>query len=204
VFGHGVAGLGLWMHVVCDTMDHMNLFYPESRFGGFPDIDGTIVFFNRVNSLLDPSFVVLDVGCGRGEFEADPIPSRRNLRSLKGKAARVIGIDVDPMAERNPFVDEFRLIHEGSWPIEGGAIDLIVCDNVLEHIDNPIALFGEIQRVLRDGGYLCIRTANRWGYVALAAMLIPDRYHSRIASAVQGGRKEEDVFRTVYRCNTCS
>lgn len=49
-------------------MDNKERFYPEARFGGFTDIDGTIAFFNRVNSLIETSSVVLDVGCGRGAY----------------------------------------------------------------------------------------------------------------------------------------
>ncbi len=51
--------------------------YPETRFGGFTDIDGTVVFFNRVNSLIDSSSVVLDVGCGRGSYSEDSVPLRK-------------------------------------------------------------------------------------------------------------------------------
>ncbi len=49
-------------------------FYPESRYGGFTDIDGTVAFFARVNALLRPSFTVLDFGCGRGSHIDDPAP----------------------------------------------------------------------------------------------------------------------------------
>jgi len=183
-------------------MNNKERFYPEARFGGFTDIDGTVAFFNRVNSLLDPSFVVLDVGCGRGAYSEDPVPLRKNLRILKGKVARVIGIDVDQSAQGNPFLDEFYLIKGDSWPVESNSIDLIVCDNVLEHIEEPDQLFLEIHRVLRNGAYLCIRTPNRWGYIALAATLIPNKYHSKVTSVVQDGRREEDVFPTVYKCNS--
>lgn len=184
------------------TMGYKERFYPEAKFGGFTDIDGTIAFYNRVNSLLDRAFVVLDVGCGRGAHNEDPVPLRKNLRILKGKVAKVIGIDVDKSAQDNPFLDEFHLIEGDSWPVEGNSIDLIVCDNVLEHILNPDQLFFEIRRVLRDGGYLCIRTSNRWSYIAIAAMLILNKYHSKVTSVVQDGRREEDVFPTVYRCNS--
>ncbi len=129
-------------------------------------------------------------------------PSGRVLRILKGKVAKVIGIDVDPSAQDNPFLDEFHLIHGDSWPVESNSIDLLVCDNVLEHILNPNQLFLEIRRVLRDGGYLCIRTPNRWSYIAIAATLIPNKYHSKVTSVVQDGREEEDVFSTVYKCNS--
>ncbi len=183
-------------------MSYKERFYPEARFGGFTDIDGTIAFFNRVNSLLDPSFVVLDVGCGRGSFRESSVPFSRDLRILKGKAAKVIGIDVDRNAQDNPFLDEFRLIQDASWPIENNSIDLIVCDFVLEHIEEPDRFFLELRRVLRNEGVLCIRTSNRWRYFALFSALIPLKYHSKILSIVQEGRKSEDVFPTLYKCNS--
>ena len=183
-------------------MGNKEVYYPEARFGGFTDIDGTIAFFERVNSLLDSSFVVLDVGCGRGAYGEDSVPARKNLRIFKGKVAKVIGIDVNKSAQENPFLDEFYLIKGNSWPIQNDSIDLIVCDNVLEHIENPDQFFLEIRRVLRNGGYLCIRTSNRWSYVALSATLIPKKYQSKVISMVQDGRKDEDVFSTMYKCNS--
>lgn len=92
-------------------MSHQDTFYPESKFGGFTDIDGTIVFYNRINTLLDPSFVVLDIGCGRGAYGGDQITIRRNLRIFKGKVKKVIGTDVDKQAKDNPFIDKFFLIN---------------------------------------------------------------------------------------------
>lgn len=185
-----------------DALNNKGGFYPEVRFGGFTDIDGTVAFYNRVNSLLDPSYVVLDVGCGRGTYGEDPVPLRKNLRILRWKVAKVIGIDVDKNARVNPFLDEFFLIRGDSWPIGSNSIDLVVCDNVLEHIKNPDKLFLEIHRVLKTGGFLCIRTPNRWGYIALVATLIPNAYHWNVTSFVQDCRKEEDVFPTVYKCNS--
>ena len=183
-------------------MNYKEKFYPEALFGGFTDIDGTVAFFSRLNSLLDPSFVVLDVGCGRGAYNEDPVPLRKNLRILKGKAAKVIGIDVDQRAQENPFLDEFHIIYGDSWPVESNSINLTVFDNVLEHIANPDQLFLEIHRVLKNGGYLCIRTPNRWNYIAIVAILILNKYHSKVTSIVQNGRKEEDVFPAVYKCNS--
>ena len=90
-------------------MNYNERFYPEARFGGFTDIDGTMTFYNRVNSLIDSSFVILDVGCGRGAYGEDPVIQRRKLRILRGKAAKLIGIDVDENAQHNPFLDGFVL-----------------------------------------------------------------------------------------------
>lgn len=177
-------------------------FYPESRFGGFTDIDGTIAFFTRVNALLQPSFVLLDVGCGRGAYGEDVVKPRRDLRILRGKVEQVIGIDVDEAARNNPYIDAFRMIDGPRWPVEDSSVDMIVCDNVVEHIEDPASFFGEIRRVLKDDGLVCIRTSNRWSYVCLAASIIPNKYHSAVLSRVQRGRLTEDVFPTVYRCNS--
>lgn len=185
-----------------DRTNPRDVFYPESKFGGFTDQDGTIAFYFRVNALLDPSFVVLDVGCGRGKYAEDPVPTRRALRALKGKVRRVIGIDVDDAGFENPFLDEFRSIDEARWPVEDGSVDLCLCDNVMEHLEDPERLFVEARRALRSGGHLCIRTPNAWGYVALFSRLIPNRLHSRVIRRVQVGRKSQDVFPTLYRCNS--
>jgi SAM-dependent methyltransferase len=183
-------------------MNSQERFYPEARFGGFTDIDGTVAFFNRVNSLIESTFVVLDVGCGRGACMTDPIPFRKNLRVLQGKVAKVIGIDVDQNSKNNPFLDDFRLIQGDSWPVDNNSIDLVICDNVLEHISDPDNFFSEICRVLRNGGLLCLRTPNRWSYIAIAATFIPNKYHSKVTSVVQASREDEDVFPTIYKCNS--
>lgn len=177
--------------------------YPEAQFGGFSDIDGTVAFYARVNSLVTQSSRIVDFGCGRGSHSADPVSFRRELRSLRGKASRVIGLDVDRDAEGNPFVDEFRLLSDGRpWPLDCDSIDLIVGDFVVEHLLSPSGFFDEVVRVLVPGGYLCIRTPNAIGYVALAARLIPNRCHGGVLSAVQPKRDQKDIFPTYYNCNT--
>ena len=183
-------------------MSYKDTFYPENKFGGFTDIDGTMAFYTRVNALLDPSFVVLDVGCGRGAYSEDQITIRKNLRIIRGKVKKVIGIDVDKVAENNLFIDEFFLINSDRWTIDDNSIDLIICDDVLEHIENADLFFSEANRILRTGGYICVRTPNSWSYIALFSKLIPNKYHSKVTAVVQDGRKEEDVFPTYYKCNT--
>ena len=181
------------------------LFYPESSFGGFTDIDGTVAFYCRVNALLKPSSVVVDFGCGRGGHQQDPVTFRRNLRSLKGKVAKVIGVDVDEIGETNPALDEFRLLAPGHpWPLDEQSTDLVTCDCVVEHLHDPAKLFQEARRVLAPGGHLCIRTPNAYSYVGIASRLIPNRHHCSVLSRAQIDRNEEDVFPTLYKCNTIS
>jgi len=188
--------------MTCPTTALTERFYPESRFGGFTDIDGTIVFYTRVRALLDPGDVVLDVGCGRGAFGEDPAPPRIEARDLRRYGARVVGIDTDSGAAVNPFLDEFHLLTGSHWPVPDVSVDVCVCDWVAEHVRDPGEFFAECRRVLRPGGTLCIRTTNLHSYVGLAARAIPDSVRTRVLSRAQPERREVDVFPTFYRCNT--
>lgn len=177
--------------------------YPEAAFGGFSDQDGTVRFYQRVNAILQPRDVVLDVGCGRGAgAQEDPVAYKRALRTLKGKCARVIGLDVDAAAQANPGLDEFRLLDTPRWPVDDAQADLVLADFVIEHVRDPQAFFAECWRVLRPGGHLCVRTANRLGYVGIIARLVPERLHRRVLRVAQKERQAEDVFPTVYAANT--
>lgn len=185
--------------------DYKAEFYPETEFGGFSHTDGTVAFYSQVHALLQPSFTVVDFGCGCGLHQEDPIQFRRELRLLKGKVTRVIGVDVDEIAKSNPSVDEFRVLTPGQpWPIADRTVDMIICDYVMEHLPDPREFIQEASRVLLRGGYVCIRTPNANSYFGIAARLIPNRHHAKVISKVQLMRKDEDIFPTLYRCNTIS
>jgi ubiquinone/menaquinone biosynthesis C-methylase UbiE len=185
-------------------MEPLYRWYPEARFGGFTDLDGTLIFYNRARALVPPGGSVADVGCGRGAHHDDPVAWRREVRTLRGWAGRVVGIDVDPDAAGNPRIDEFRLMDpSGQFPLEDASVDLLVSDFVLEHVQDPTLFFAECHRVLRPGGHVALRTTNAHGYVALAARLIPNRHHSDVVKLSPEGREpQQDVFPTVYACNT--
>lgn len=184
-------------------MNRKEKYYPETKFGGFTRIDGTVAFYTRVQSLIGDNATVIDVGCGRGAAAEDGVPWRRSLCTLKRPGRHVIGIDVDVAGSTNPLLDEFRLIEDTDhWPVPDGIADVCVADHVVEHVTDPQSFFAECRRVLKPGGYLCLRTPNRLGYVAIISSLVPNRLHARLVGRVQGGRKSEDVFPTVYRSNT--
>jgi len=49
---------------------------------------------------------------------------------------------------------------------------------------------------------LAAMTMEARSYLGVASRLVPNRLHRKVLSRVQRGRKEEDVFPTLYRCNT--
>lgn len=160
-----------------------------------------MAFYNRVNALLTPQSIVLDVGCGRGAYADDPVLYRRKMRILRGKCAKVIGLDIDSASANNPCIDEFRLLEE-SWPIESQSVDLVLMDSVVEHLVEPARIFAQCFNALREGGVLCIRTPNLWSYFGVMVRMFPSRQRCRFLPAIQKDRQVRDIFPAVYRCNT--
>jgi SAM-dependent methyltransferase len=181
-------------------------FFPETAFGGFSSVDGTIQFFNRINALVDEGSVVLDVGAGRGAAVfVDQSTYRRGLQIFRGRCKKIIGIDVDRIVLENPSLDEAYVIgKDGVFPVPDESIDLIICDHTLEHVQEPAGFSAEVFRVLKKGGVFCARTPNRWGYIGIGTNLVPNRLHVALLKYLQPDRLEVDVFPTCYKLNTRS
>jgi SAM-dependent methyltransferase len=184
--------------------DVVSIFYPENSAGGFSRCDGTVQFYQRVRALLRPDYVVLDFGAGRGAaYYQDPSLYRKSLRDLRGERRRVIGVDVDPVVSSNPYIDEAIVIDPASpLPFPNDTFDLIVSDSTFEHVSNASLIACELDRVLKVGGWICARTPNRNGYVALTNRIVPAGLAKRLVSSAQPDRKLEDIFPAHYRMNT--
>jgi SAM-dependent methyltransferase len=178
-------------------------FFPEISAGGFSRIDGTVAFYQRVNALARPESVIVDFGAGRGPHPDDLSEYRHRLSNFKGRVSKVIGLDVDSAVLANPSVDiTFLIDAEGRTPLSAGAADIILSDNTFEHFADPARSASEIDRVLKPGGWICARTPNRLGYIAIANRLFSDRIAGAVLKIAQPERKEKDVFPAFYRLNT--
>ncbi|WP_404335694.1 class I SAM-dependent methyltransferase [Sphingomonas sp. MMS12-HWE2-04] len=179
-------------------------FFPETALAGFSHLDGTVGMYTQVAAMLRPTDVVLEFGAGRGaNILSDPSPYRQWLQTLKGRCARVAGCDLDPVVLQNPFLDDATVLQPGQpLPYTNDTFDLILSNNVFEHVDDAETAAAELLRVLKPGGVLCASTPNKFGYVALMAMLVKNTHHSKVLARVQPHRLPEDVFPTRYRMNT--
>lgn len=180
--------------------------YPEIAAGGFSRVDGAVAFYTRVGALIDaagPGALVVDFGAGRGACLDDPVPYRRRLRLLRGRGARVVGVDIDPAVLGNDAVDEGHVVKvNGRLPFDDGSVDLVVSDFAFEHVTAPGWVGAEIHRVLRPGGWLCVKTPNRWGYIGVAARVVPNHLHVDLLRCLQPAKPTEDTFPTAYLLNT--
>lgn len=105
-------------------------------------------------ALLEPSSRILDIGCGYGFL----------LNKFKGCADRVslAGVElsskerqyaIDLLGEEVPL---YRCLKE----VPNTSFDLIVCNEVIEHIEDPLGFLDEIFDKLKNGGTLFLLTDN--------------------------------------------
>lgn len=176
---------------------------PERLVGGFSRRDSTLLFYSLIRSVLTPHHHVLDFGAGRGAQLDSQWPFKRDLVTLRGKVARVVGVDVDEAVHKNPLLDEAHVVQPGNrLPFDDASFDVVFSDWVIEHVDNPPEFVGEVHRLLKPGGWFFARTPNRFGLVALGATLIPNRLHTAVLKTLQPDRESHDVFPTRYKMNT--
>ncbi len=90
---------------------------------------------------------VLDVGCGGRPYENRLPPGVRYV-GVDVPASRASHPDTWALAERLPFAE--------------GSYDLVLCTQVLEHLQDPAVATGEMARVLRPGGVLVLTAPQTW------------------------------------------
>ncbi len=192
-----------------EAMDEDQLkkhFYPEANIGGFSHVDAKIDFYNHLVAIVRPADTVLDFGAGRGAllFE-DKVDCRRQLSNFQGRCRHLDGCDIDPAVLSNPFLDDAKVIRtDERLPYPDNRFDIVIARWVFEHVENSDFTAQELLRVVKPGGIIAATTPNKWGYVAVAARIVPNAFHVRFLSRSQPHRKPEDVFPTRYNLNTPS
>ena len=153
------------------------------------------VYHRKLASLLVPGMTVVDVGCGDGGTAPFPWGARADVRR--------IGLDPDPAAALNPYMDTFVQLDlaDPRWPLPDREADVVAARYVLEHVENPELFLDEAWRVLKPGGAVIFLTPNRRHPAMQASRMLPlavKRAILRLTRGVDG----DDVFRTYYRMNT--
>lgn len=111
-----------------------------------------------------PAATVLDLGCGYGG----------TCIALAQSGASVIGVDLDEVrvrgarilaGQQHPLLSiSFEQASAEELPFSDAAFDLVVCADLLEHVEHQNFVVREISRVLRRGGL---------AYVSFPSLLSP-------------------------------
>lgn len=182
--------------------------HAEYAVDAFTKLDGAIRFYGFVHAVIlkieHDKPCVLDFGAGRGGFFHNRTSQyARYVQDLRNTGAEVWAADVDPIVLEHPCSDhQVQFNPAEPLPFEDEQFDVIVSDMVFEHLDDPAAVMAELRRILKPGGWICVRTPNKWGYLTLCARLIPSALHARVLKWVQPDRMPGSAFPTVYKLNS--
>lgn len=96
---------------------------------------------------------ILDIGCGLGVY----------VRKFRELSDRVNGIDIDAkrLREGARTTPGLMLSTSETLPFRDAAFDVVVLNEVIEHVRDDAATLAEALRVVRPGGHIVIFAPNR-------------------------------------------
>ncbi len=135
---------------------------------------------------------VLDLGCGMGGL----------LVRLRRDGVRTLGVEYN---FDNCTITRLRGARYGAPPpvlngcaeslsLKDASVDVVLCYEVIEHVQDPAAMLRECRRVLAPGGYVFVTVPNRWSLydhhyhlwgIGLLPRPLADRLITRIGRAKQ-------------------
>jgi 2-polyprenyl-3-methyl-5-hydroxy-6-metoxy-1,4-benzoquinol methylase len=101
---------------------------------------------------------LLDVGCGQGHITArikEAFPQVQIAAFDYSVAAVEYG--VDHFAGLN-----FAVANAYNPPYPDNYFDLVICNNLWEHVPDPLHLLSGLQKIMKDHGFLVISTPSRY------------------------------------------
>jgi ubiquinone/menaquinone biosynthesis C-methylase UbiE len=156
-----------------------------------------------LDSVVDADTSWLELGCGKRICADDALNA-----GLPRRARFVVGLDRDPYLEKHSSIDNLVCADAAALPFRDGAFNLVTASFVLEHLEQPEAVFREIARVCAPGGRVVVFTPNLANYGMIIAAATPYKFHlwyKKLAYFFARGEwtdHEEDMFPTFYRANT--
>lgn len=122
----------------------------------------------RLVSDLRPNSL-LDLGCGDGSW------SLELARRLDVPPERIYGTEVYPplVKQAREKIKIFEIdLEEDTLPLTDQAVELVIANQVLEHLKNVFFCLAECERVLKVGGHLAVGIPNLAGLVNRVYLLL--------------------------------
>lgn len=140
---------------------------------------------------------ILDLGCGMGGLSTALAQEGAQVTSLDYNRAYC---EITRLRGRRYDLNLSPVNAAGEGlPFTGGAFDLVICMDVLEHVQEPEKLLAEVSRVLKPSGLLYITAINRYAfndphYHVKGVNWLPRRFAPRYLSLL-GRQKDNSRFR---------
>lgn len=120
---------------------------------------------------------VVDIGCGDGKLT---VKCREKIQSKE-----IVGVDGVKRrlnAAKKNGVDTKLLNLEEKWPLKNKEFDVVISNQVIEHILDIDNFIKEIYRILKPGGYCVVSTENlsSWHNIFALVLGLQDFSHTII------------------------
>lgn len=121
-------------------------------------IEITVDLIREAALLRQNTQQVLDLGCGQGHI-TDKI--RQALNDVEVTALDYSVSAIEYAHEHFPKID-FAVGDAYDPPYKKGFFDVVVCNNLWEHVPDPLFLLKQIRRIVKPGGHIIISTPSRY------------------------------------------
>lgn len=161
---------------------------------GHRDIDRQIrLVSEHIKRYANNTYLVLDAGCGAG---------RRSRLSVYFRG--VVGADLSRSElEENPNIDHKVVASLEKSPFRHESFGLIICEWVLEHLEDPFRVLSEFYRKLKPGGYIVLTTSNLLNPLVLIGRLLPFDVNLKLHMVLYRVDRRE-IFPLRHKLNTIS
>lgn len=160
-----------------ETLQHQDEYFQDDPYAITENLDssfhqtriaGTLELIRGLSAAASRPLRILDVGCGRGNI------TRRIHAALP--EAELTALDhsitaIESAASISPEIDYF-VCDAFTPPFCPEYFDVIVLNNIWEHVTDPVTLSLSLGKVLNPGGHLIISTPSRYNFENLIRSLL--------------------------------
>ncbi len=154
--------------------------------------DKSVVFKEILEKYVVSSMVLLDAGCGSGKETPFDYTKRVKL---------AVGVDLSQKIQENKTLHVKIVGDICQIPLKNNFIDIVVCQELVEHLKFPQVFFKEVARILKPNGIFIVMTPNLLGWKSLISKMTPYPFHIAVNKSLYGVT-QNDVFPTYYNANT--
>ncbi len=141
------------METLADQVAYYNRRWTSFQYANLYGLERCLFILNAINDLKLERPRICDFGCGAGW-----------LTGILSTFGPTIGVDLSPkaveLARENYPTAQFACVDGTRWDFEPNVFDVVVSQEVIEHVEDKRAYLGVIRKALNVGGYLFLTTPN--------------------------------------------